>query len=56
MLRRRGILGRVHFGASRASSQAGLGTHAWVEACGVEVTGYPEAHNCVEIGFFNGDI
>jgi len=52
MLRRRGISGRVHFGASRRPSQEPRNNHAWVDACGIEVTGYPEAHNCVEIGFF----
>jgi len=52
MLHLRGIWSRVHFGASRDPQQAPLTTHAWVDACGVEVTGYPEAHHCVEIGFF----
>jgi hypothetical protein len=52
MLRRRRIQGRVHFGASRKTGQGSLNSHAWVDACGVEVTGYPEAHNCIEIGFF----
>jgi hypothetical protein len=52
MLHRRGIAGRLHFGASRDAATAALRTHAWLDACGVEVTGYPEAHNCVEIGFF----
>jgi hypothetical protein len=52
MLHLRGIRSRVHCGASRDRLQARLITHAWVDACGVEVTGYPEAHQCVEIGFF----
>jgi len=52
MLRRRGIHAQVHFGASRAAGRDALMSHAWVDADGVEVTGYPEAHNCVEIGFF----
>ena len=52
MLHLRGIWSRVHFGASREPQWAPLTTHAWVDACGVEVTGYPEAHHCVEIGFF----
>ena len=51
MLRLRGIWSRVHFGATRPEGST-LITHAWVDACGIEVTGYPEAHHCVEIGFF----
>ncbi|HEY4051539.1 MAG TPA: lasso peptide biosynthesis B2 protein [Acidobacteriaceae bacterium] len=52
MLHLRGIWSRVHCGALRDPERATLTTHAWVDACGVEVTGYPEAHHCVEIGFF----
>lgn len=52
MLSRRAIPARVHFGASRGAGQRALATHAWVDAGGVEVTGYPEAYNCVEIGYF----
>jgi hypothetical protein len=52
MLHRRGIAGRLHFGASRDPGRASLRTHAWLDACGVEVTGYPEAHDCVELGYF----
>jgi hypothetical protein len=52
MLHLRGIWSRVHFGALRDPERATLTTHAWVDACGVEITGYPEAHRCVEIGFF----
>jgi hypothetical protein len=52
MLHLRGIGSRGHFGVSRDPERATLTTHAWVDACGVEVTGYPEAHHCVEIGFF----
>jgi hypothetical protein len=52
MLQRRRIAGRLHFGASRDPATAALRTHAWLDACGVEVTGYPEAHNCAEITFF----
>ena len=51
MLHLRGIWGRVHWGASRNPERATLITHAWVDVCGIEVTGYPEAHHCVEIGF-----
>jgi hypothetical protein len=52
MLSRRGIPGRLHFGASRSQEKSSLNTHAWLDACGVEVTGYPEAHNCVELGYY----
>lgn len=52
MLHLRGISSRVHFGALRDPERATLTTHAWVDAGGVEVTGYREAHHCVEIGFF----
>lgn len=51
MLHCRRIAGRVHFGASRDAAGAALRTHAWLDAGGVEVTGYPEARRCVEIGF-----
>ncbi len=52
MLHVRGISSRIHCGALRGQDPATLITHAWVDVCGVEVTGYPEAHHCVEIGFF----
>lgn len=52
MLHLRGIWSRVHCGASRDPERTALITHAWVDVCGVEVTGYPAAHHCVEIGFF----
>jgi hypothetical protein len=51
MLHRRRIAGHLHFGASRDMTNAVLRTHAWLDASGVEVTGYPEAHDCVEIGY-----
>ena len=52
MLHRRGILGHLHFGASRNEARAQFRGHAWLDACGVEVTGYPQASDCVEIGYF----
>ena len=52
MLHRRQIQGLLHFGASRNTAGGPLRTHAWLDACGVEVSGYPEAHDCVEIGHF----
>jgi hypothetical protein len=51
MLHRRQIAGHLHFGASRDPARAALRTHAWLDACGVEITGYPEAHDCVEVGY-----
>ena len=51
MLHRRGVSSRLHFGKS-----LGKGTerqmHAWLSSAGVEVTGFPVAHDCVEIGYF----
>jgi hypothetical protein len=38
-------------GASRDPARAALRTHAWLDTCGVEITGYPEAHDCVEVGY-----
>jgi hypothetical protein len=38
--------------ASHNPAHAALRTLAWLDACGVEIIGYPEAHNCVEVGFF----
>jgi hypothetical protein len=52
MLHVRGISSRIHCGASRDPEGTTLITHAWVDVGGVEVTGYPAAHHCVEIGFF----
>lgn len=52
MLEQRNLNGRIHFGAVRSSAGDALRTHAWVDACGVEVTGYPEAYHCAEIGFY----
>ncbi len=50
MLHRRGVYARLHFGKPRG---AGLGreTHAWLSSAGVEVTGFPVAHDCIEIGY-----
>jgi hypothetical protein len=52
MLHRRQIAGHLHFGASPSKADSGALPHAWLDACGVEVTGYPEAYDCVEIGYF----
>ena len=53
MLHRRGIPSRLHFGAVKERKpDAGLQTHAWLSTPGVQVTGYPAAFDCVELGFF----
>jgi hypothetical protein len=52
MLNRRSLPWRIHFGVSRSPEEKALRTHAWVDACGVEVCGYPEAHRCAEIGCY----
>ncbi len=51
MLQRRRIPSIMHFGAFRATEQP-FGAHAWLEAEGVEVTGYPLGPELVEIGCF----
>ncbi|MEZ2346650.1 lasso peptide biosynthesis B2 protein [Terriglobus sp. RCC_193] len=54
MLYRRGIASRLHFGAMRERhpKTGELQTHAWLTAPGARVTGYPVAHECVELGYF----
>jgi hypothetical protein len=51
MLRRRGIHSVIHFGAGRGTDRP-LDAHAWLEAGGVKVTGYPVAANFAELGCF----
>jgi hypothetical protein len=51
MLARRGIVSVVHFGARR-SDEKPIDAHAWVDAAGVEVTGYPLVDGMTEIGAF----
>lgn len=51
MLRRRGLPSIMHFGAGPGLEKP-LETHAWLDAAGVEVTGYPIAPNLAEIGCF----
>ena len=43
MLRNRGIASVMFFGVEDAESLEGIGTHAWVLAGPVEVTGFPQA-------------
>ena len=51
MLRRRGVASVMHFGAGRGA-QKPLEAHAWLDAAGVEVTGYPLAPGFAEIACF----
>ncbi|MBO9713962.1 lasso peptide biosynthesis B2 protein [Sphingomonas sp.] len=51
MLRRRGVASAVHFGAMKGAS-SGIDAHAWLDAAGVEVTGYPVKEGMAEIGCF----
>jgi hypothetical protein len=51
MLKRRGIASVMHFGAGRGEEKP-LEAHAWLDAAGVEVTGYPVPENMAEIGRF----
>jgi hypothetical protein len=51
MLKRRGIASTMHFGAAKGE-QGPLDAHAWLDAAGVEVTGYPVAERIAEIACF----
>jgi hypothetical protein len=51
MLQRRGVTSAVHFGAAKGEGAA-LAAHAWLDAAGVNVTGYPLAANLAEIACF----
>ena len=51
MLRHRSVPARLHFGIVRSNPNLKQ-AHAWLDSCGIEVSGYPEAFDCVEIGFF----
>jgi len=51
MLKRRGVSSVLHFGAVRGTDTP-LDTHAWLDAAGVDVTGYPVANKFAEIGCF----
>lgn len=54
MLHRRHVASRLHFGVplQPEPGRAGLQTHAWLSSQGAEITGYPVAHACVELGYF----
>jgi hypothetical protein len=51
MLKRRGIGSVMHFGAGKGEDKP-IDAHAWLDAAGVEVTGYPVAANFSEIACF----
>jgi len=49
MLQRRGIASVMHFGAMPGGFER-LEAHAWLDAAGIKVTGYPMAPDMREIG------
>ncbi len=51
MLKRRGVASVMHFGAAKGETKP-LDAHAWLDAAGVEVTGYPVAKQFAEIACF----
>jgi len=51
MLRRRGIASVMHFGASPNGART-IDAHAWLDAAGVKVTGYPIPRDMGEIACF----
>ena len=51
MLRRRGIPSVMHFGAGKSDTKP-IDAHAWLDAAGVKVTGYPVAPHMAELGCF----
>jgi hypothetical protein len=51
MLKRRGVSSVLHFGAAKGTDKP-LDAHAWLDAAGVEVTGYPVARDFAEIACF----
>lgn len=51
MLRRRGIASVMHFGAGKGDGKP-IDAHAWLDAAGVKVTGYPVKPTMAELGCF----
>ncbi|MGN6572163.1 MAG: lasso peptide biosynthesis B2 protein [Pseudolabrys sp.] len=51
MLERRGVASTMHFGAAKGEEKP-FDSHAWLDAAGVEVTGYPVAKGFSEIACF----
>jgi hypothetical protein len=52
MLKRRGVASIMHFGARRGDAAKSIDAHAWLDAAGVKVTGYPVAREFTEIACF----
>jgi len=55
MLERRAIPSVMHFGVAKGQDKP-IDAHAWLDAAGVKVTGYPVANGFVEMGCFVGDL
>ncbi|MDB5679059.1 lasso peptide biosynthesis B2 protein [Sphingomonas bacterium] len=53
MLKRRGIASVMHFGAP-AEGERPIDAHAWLDAAGIKVTGYPLPDGMQEIACFVG--
>jgi hypothetical protein len=53
MLARRSIASVMHFGAAKGQDKP-IDAHAWLDAAGIKVTGYPVANGFVEMGCFVG--
>jgi hypothetical protein len=51
MLKRRGVASVMHVGAAMGLGKP-IDAHAWLDAAGVEVTGYPVAKHLAEIACF----
>ena len=51
MLQRRGVASVLHLGAAKGRDKP-LDAHAWLDAAGVEVTGFPVARAFTEIACF----
>lgn len=51
MLRRRGVATMLHLGVAKGTTKP-FDAHAWLDAAGVEVTGYPIADAFTELGCF----
>jgi len=55
MLARRQVHSVMHFGAAKGQEKP-IDAHAWLDAAGVKVTGYPVANGFVEMGCFVGQL
>ncbi len=51
MLLARGVVATMHLGTG-TGDDTGMSAHAWLDAAGVKVTGYPIASHLTEIGCF----